>query len=739
MHFLVSLVLLFSIGKATAKLPSKECDKNEIIYDSAGGDLSLVQKRVSAHNRADADKFWGSNSGAEEEQQYNDNSKADGTFMGKSVEQLSADEQALLRSAGGLAGDAMYEGNWWETFRSFLWTAGTAPEVHFFAQSAPRPLIKIKAYYVNMQESTQRSSCMEQQLQRSAEELLSKGIHLEVARWPAVTFKSCTNTADCMKENPQCFPTGTWTEMYHPSQDNTDDDVKMMRGVTGNWCSHLQIIKAFEKEAADWDYLFAFEDDVIFTPDFDKSLTDLLDTVPPLWTLVAFDMFGNSKRPTEIPKDQLTDNGLPLFSISGSKGEYWGAQAWLISAPRLHSFTKWFMELPTMPLDWVPKAPRPLHFGFLAYNPGTALQRRFLEETQTWTLSLPCQNQTISDIRASPNMTLKQNLNFLAQDTDKNLKPREVVLLGMQDSGVNYVTKLIKTNLEEANKVELCKTYSASGDCGGVWQHTHPMRLKELPDVLYGTRPAEHSDFKDAVAVVVVRHPFSIFRSMQHKILDMECGSLEESDWLKKPCNYEGAVEDDTPRLNDATCFAEPCWTNLVAAWNSYSWGYLYAIQNLFHQVVLVRYEDVLESPKTAMQQIAYNLNVSLPSKIHSPGTKEDKARKIAKLITSDYKSNYTDAEVDEICSRLNWRLLFMLGYHACRPVDYDILAVENITNETTNDATTATNATQSTEGLPVLNSGDEQEKPKLMIVPKNSGDKQDINFDGPTIRTYRS
>lgn len=320
-----------------------------------------------------------------------------------------------------------------------------------------------------------------------------------------------------------------------------------------------------------------------------------------------------------------------------------------------------------------------------------------------------CQNQSISDIRATDeeaNQNSEPDVSFVAEP-DADRTPREVIILGLYNTGTNMMNDLIRKNLEKPNDVQLCKNFTAGAYCGGVWKHTHPNRLGELSAELGNLRGAINlGDFKEAVAVVMVRHPFSLMRSIQAANYDMDCHpNLTSPGWLKRPCFYHPRpkaleAQEGMPRLFKPTCFdlaSYPCWTSIVSAWNSYTFGYLYEIQNLFHKVVFVRYEDVISDPSPALEQIAFSANVHMPRDVEAvlePSKKlhgfdsNDNGAALMKVKSEDYMSHYSDDELQDICGQLNLPLLYTLGYAGCRPVDHTITKVmdPNANVEMSND-----------------------------------------------------
>lgn len=360
-----------------------------------------------------------------------------------------------------------------------------------------------------------------------------------------------------------------------------------------------------------------------------------------------------------------------------------------------------------------------------------------------------CLNQSTSDIRASnqPQFSMKTEMNFMRRKAAFDLQPRELVVLGMPDTGINVMMKLIRSNLESPNNVKLCKTFSESksDDCGGIWPHTHPSRMEEYPDLLRDKRPEDWQDLKEAVAVVVIRHPFSQLRSMQHGINFMDCSDLSDEGWLKRPCNSRQSEMLSTLEgkqlLTEASCRDSvqsdnsPCWPSLVSAWNSYSYGYLHSLSKVFHKVIFVRYEDLLDNPTPTLQQIAYSTNVTMHEPIKEMNTNDET---LAKFHSPKYSTNYTDAEVSDICEQLHLPLLYELGYTACQALDSDIVSGAQGADQSTDLASEQQQGEQ--------DSGEEQQEEQqeeMLSLPSDDQQQQSAQIDeeqliaGPTVHTF--
>lgn len=503
---------------------------------------------------------------------------------------------------------------------------------------------KIEAYFVNRNSSHERERCMESQLEELQTLLRNNRVELTFHRWPAVELHKCHNLTTCMRMRPDCFPTKKSARITHP---NTNDKGAAIRGVLGNWCAHLKLLsqlQASPHRELGVDYFFILEDDLIIdTQSLTKSLTSLLQASRHHWPLVAFDTFSSVNDPTKHPpKEDLASGGLPLYSISHAWG-YYGAHAWLLDAQHADRFAQFVSGLHTVPVDWVPKVVHPLHLGMMSYQTGSLTQRVYLKhgglKNSHKELIASCLEESDSDILGRRSLGRSATFYYkrpLLGSLQSEIK--EVILLGMHNAGTNPLYKLFHDTYEKGNNIELCKISSDGASCGGVWKHTNP---KRLPGSLNGKK--SHAELEDAMAMVVVRHPFSQLKS-----------------------RYEKSTHT---------------WKSLADAWNIYMDGYL-NLNKVFKKVVILRYEDLVESPESAMQEVGNKLSLKFPgisddSWLHS----QLREKALQKLNARDYKSNFTKAQLDELCGVLDKGILFQFGYHGCQDSHvtmYDTIAIDN-------------------------------------------------------------
>lgn len=567
---------------------------------------------------------------------------------------------------------------------------------------------RIKVYFVNVESSVARRACAQRQLSALVDAAADIGVNLSFARYPAVTFKSCTDADSCIKEKPYCFPHGVGYIHHGLNPDAVIDYGKMYRGVLANWCSHRLLFEEMLQETHQQDYFLVLEDDILLSSMFMPRLKQFLTRYPDHWSLVAMDTFSFAKGgmlqdrfPAQDSFNSETSYGMKLFSISATKNSYWGAHAWLLNGRTMHRFVAFFNSVPATPLDWVTKATHPSHLGIWAFQPGAILQRQQATPHMLDRLTSTCRSVDGSDIEGTsekePALQLLESPALIpgapeALEETKPLaghlspapsQPSEVVILSLMEGGATIVEELIYRNLEAPNNMTMCKRGPVKG-CNGVWPHTHPKRL-EGQDVkaLRGGQ-----DFTEAVAIIVVRHPFSQIRAMQKRISKkgMKCGQKNGSADMGRPCSFEGLA--NTPAmLADAPCEmgtqqeGKPCWESLLEAWNSYADGYRQLLDgSLFKEVVAVRYEDLLESPEFVLDRIAKAVGAPLPDSVHvsqevvpvdeqgNLGLERlNRAEALSKLKVLDYNANFLCHEMKELCHILDQHLVFSFAYHACQ------------------------------------------------------------------------
>lgn len=557
----------------------------------------------------------------------------------------------------------------------------------------------IKAYYVNKKSSTERKDCMEAQLQRLQKHLARVNVHFSYVRWPAILLGNCTDTSSCMRAHPMCFPSGKAGKL---GRTDAKDEGAAVRGVIGNWCAHLNLLRHLDsmhqQGKSHADYFFILEDDLIMdVSGLVESMARLLKMSKRTWPLIAFDTFGNQAKDlakniavrhaegAQAPAEDLVAGGLQLYSISHAWG-YWGAHAWLLDALHVGRLTDYYAHLHTMPLDWVPKVVRPLHLGMMAYQTGAITQRNLMaRNVTTSTLNQSCLAESYSDILGVttdlhaftepfsdvPGAVAKLNaftdrrgtlgLDKLARRPRPGTEFDDVVILGMHNSGTNLLYSMFHHYVERGTQHEYCKGYARKGYCGDIWRHINPNRLRLFDGTLDRT-----------LAIILVRHPLSQLRFLQASPY-LTCGNsrLTEPCRCKKDVNVTaGPIMSQVPRpLCDTDDASVPCWQSLVGGWNSHAAGY-HELDRLFKRVLIVRYEDLVESPADVLRQIEDALNVTSKLTMTNKSrflTAPSRLYAVKALRAPSYRTELSRAELKNFCGAIDKGHLFRLGYHGCQ------------------------------------------------------------------------
>lgn len=248
--------------------------------------------------------------------------------------------------------------------------------------------IRLKVVYVNVDTSVDRKRCMDAQMAGNRARALQAGFLLSVERFSAVIFEKCTDSASCKVEKPECFPSGltglfTSTHQSPGGYQDPEHQVSVLRGVLGNYCSHMKILQNLERVTAEYDLFMILEDDAIFKDTFFSELAGFVQKNSKYWSLVAVDTFSAPEKP--LPVSDLVSP--QVYSISSIQNMYWGAHAWMLNPAYLENVLKYYETLPAMAVDWMPLMRRPLHMSFWAFQPNAVKQRaRLAEDEMDWVI-----------------------------------------------------------------------------------------------------------------------------------------------------------------------------------------------------------------------------------------------------------------------------------------------------------------------------------------------------------------
>lgn len=576
-------------------------------------------------------------------------------------------------------------------------------------------LARIKVVYLNDDRATLKDKCMRTQMTALVEEAAALDLSLVTERVSAMVFKNCTDEASCVQEHPECFSNDRRFGYVETEKRNQ---------VAAHFCTHMGLFEKLKTEANDYDLFLILEDDVLLLPGILSKLGYLFK-LPYYWDVVALDNFK-----TGLKEDRIqNDADLELFSLSAAKTAYAGAHAWLVNADRIERLSALFHNSSVVPNDVVLRLPRPLHLGVWSFASGHVRHARDLPKDTLSKLSTACQawanpelkdkfaipfsekgilqgTSTLDGVEAPKEVSAPQYLaGWESTSVSKTRSvapgnrttPRELIVFGMYSSGTKMLSDLIQKNLEEPNSVELCKNYTARGYCGRIWKHLHPRRFLEFQQARSNTS----EPMSEAIAVVLVRHPFSVIRSLLRHSYDMSCAGgrvnhtadiSRPASMAMEPCSYWEpdpkwftTTQPSMSRIANATCErvdgntldgSAMCWKSLPEAWNSYVSGYSnWATENYFHKTLILRYEDVVEFPEVAVRQIAQSVGLTQPDHIENVVKMLGRAgwgfvgrtKSLERLKIADYNTSFSCEEARSICKLLDPSLMYKFGYHGCQ------------------------------------------------------------------------
>lgn len=500
--------------------------------------------------------------------------------------------------------------------------------------------LRIKVYYMNLESRVGRAECMQQQLDALTTHASHFGFDLSISRFPAVAFSErCVDFPTCFEEVPSCFPSGYGWAGPGKNEPNTTEAIRhAMRGKFGCRCSHLKALQQGLSELSDFDYLLLLEDDVFLAPSFLEDLDKLFANFHDHWSMVAIDTFDT--RSKEFPEhDDISPEmtrGLPIRSMSASQSLYWGSHAWLFNRDHLPLFLDWYQASPATNTDWINKLPRPLDVGFWAYNPGSVQQSQFVRDEDRANVKT-CAQAPASDISfrlrsrgASSSSHARRALPSVTQ--------RQVVVHGMVSEDAIATLNMITEFLEKPSGVVLCRNRTASS-CGGV-SFTDASWIWDKPKL------------SDVVAVVVVRHPFDLIEERRKLFLgdDLPCGPE-----CQRRCEQN---------LNSAVDVVSCKWDANVFA---YSW---LETAGIFHDVVVVRYEDVLRYPRLVAKNIGESVGLPLATNLQARLSASflEKPAGVS-LDRLEYRSDDRCSALGAMCRHISKGNLWKYGYHGCENI----------------------------------------------------------------------
>lgn len=193
----------------------------------------------------------------------------------------------------------------------------------------------------------------------------------------------------------------------------------------------------------------------------------------------------------------------------------------------------------------------------------------------------------------------------------KPARYRDLHIFGMYHSGARFAARMFNQILPPA---------MAEVECGSRLLVNNDTCIKGWRQVLHPMHPntAADENFKgdqDAVAIVVVRHPFSLLRSIQRRpITNLNCGRAS----MQHPCELQDTPQRvlDYERSEDICRHADAnnpvCWESLPKAWDAFAAGFD-VLRSKYHRVLEVRYEDLVEYPRSVLDRVAKSIGIKEP------------------------------------------------------------------------------------------------------------------------------
>jgi len=246
----------------------------------------------------------------------------------------------------------------------------------------------LKAFYVNLDKSKERASCISQQL---AEQRIGNN------RYVASTMPNCGDfDFKCfqlaMETNKDCFKSGAdLIHMFQHGSKGNASSVQVAGAVLANWCSHkrlfqelasntssnyglaefapkvegsignavkkgLHLHQKFEEAGADMgggtdeEVYIIMEDDAILKPNFGNKIEEFVRNYAGKWDMVQVDTFGSKRDQDKIGMFKDTD----IYHPSAT-GDYFGLHCILVKKSAVGKLNFEMGLMPAVPVDWFPK------------------------------------------------------------------------------------------------------------------------------------------------------------------------------------------------------------------------------------------------------------------------------------------------------------------------------------------------------------------------------------------------
>lgn len=243
-----------------------------------------------------------------------------------------------------------------------------AQEEHHFDSANKEDLHKVKfdLWYINMNKSDARRTCIERQLEEAGVE--------GVNRFPAVEIRGLTKEmrkelqkakkpehaqkkyvrmlnelgyGDCVEGGIDWEGTSS-----HGSQKSNEWHVR--HAVVANYCGHKRLLKEQANNKSAAEYIVVMEDDVIIDRTWFKPvIQDFIANwdKKKKWSMVQLDPFGYKSNEDFVAHFRGKPVWKPQFKAPCS--QYWGFQAVIFRKDALKEIVKTMEKEPAFPIDWL--------------------------------------------------------------------------------------------------------------------------------------------------------------------------------------------------------------------------------------------------------------------------------------------------------------------------------------------------------------------------------------------------
>lgn len=261
---------------------------------------------------------------------------------------------------------------------------------------------------------------------------------------------------------------------------------------------------------------------------------------------------------------------------------------------------------------------------------------------------------------------IRQPHSMLSADrTVKAIAQIHFKVMGQYDSGTHLLRETLVRNFG-SNVTVSGPNQLGSSDCS-FWKHAS---LRQL--VQKSPKNLTDCNLPHTIGVAVIRNPVSWLHSLHSNALlpwmDI-APCAKQKDWLTSSCTYPLYTPDES--LRGVT------FSSMQEIWNRWLADYESLSSFGFNRNVLVRYEDLVLYPGQVLTKVAALANLTLPvepslvndriSLMHTDSKDEhDREFAIQKIESKTYLSDFSTANLRDLCGRLDKGIMRRHGYTDC-------------------------------------------------------------------------